>query len=507
MSIATLPPVPATTTGDRRLQVVVTAGAVVLGAPLLAHLAATGRPLFAVPLLLALPAVVALSRKPLLAITIWLLVNQLVVNGSGGPERQVYWAVHRALPLTVLALIAVVQVIGPHRRELSRLGAPELAMGGYVLVTVASIWYNSATPAATSVHFLDRVALPMALYLVIRLVRLTRQDLLVIVTALGVVVITQTVIGLLSWSAPGLLPPAWLNREGLRTVGSLDHPNVYGTTMITGALLLLHTGANAARRPALQLAALATGLLGLFMTFMTFGRANWVAAIPAVIGFVVLHRRFARRMVAVGTIGLALLIGNGALTTQAEHAAQRFSSAQSQESALSRLPVIYASIKMFEARPLTGWGYGDFDRYDEQFKARVGNLVYPDKEHASHNLYLTILAEQGLIGFVLYVFPALWWFRLTLKRWHTLPAWGLVSRQLVGVLWLAALSHVIVANFANVRIVYGLGLWWILLGLIAALVTSADDQHATRGRSPHSAGRPLPDHFTPAGPPSLRPLP
>ncbi len=51
------------------------------------------------------------------------------------------------------------------------------------------------------------------------------------------------------------------------------------------------------------------------------------------------------------------------------------------ESALSRLPIIYASIRMFpEARPLFGWGYGNFGRYDHsEFQGRVADLVNSEK--------------------------------------------------------------------------------------------------------------------------------
>jgi hypothetical protein len=35
-----------------------------------------------------------------------------------------------------------------------------------------------------------------------------------------------------------------------------------------------------------------------------------------------------------------------------------------------------------------------------------------------------------------------------------------------------ALHHIVVNNFSNMRVVYGLGLWWVILGLIASLVYS-----------------------------------
>ncbi len=34
---------------------------------------------------------------------------------------------------------------------------------------------------------------------------------------------------------------------------------------------------------------------------------------------------------------------------------------------------------MFQARPLFGWGYGNFDRYDREFQGRAADLVNSGK--------------------------------------------------------------------------------------------------------------------------------
>ncbi len=438
--------------------------------PLLVVLVRAGLALFALPLLVVLPAFVVFVRRPLLGVLGWLALNQFVVQGAGGAERQVYWLVHRAMPIGVVGLIVLVQLVGPRRRTLPRLGWPEAAMATYALVTLLSILASSDTVFASSMHFVDRIVCPMALYVIVRLVPPTRREWTALVAVMGFVVVVQTFVGLLSWIAPGMLPPAWLGREGTRTVGSLKHPNVYGVTMIFGALLLLHAAATLKARFGLRALATAGGLLALLMVFMTFGRANWVAALPAVAGLTWLHRRFALRFVPVAMIAAATLIASGLLSSQLEQASSRVDSPASQESALARLPVVYASLKMIEARPVTGFGFGNFDKYDRQFQGRVGNLVAPDKDHASHNLYLTIGAEQGLLALALYLLPAAVWFSRTVRRWRDLPREGFLSRKLLGVLWLALFAHLVVNNFANMRVVYGLGLWWLILGLAGSLL-------------------------------------
>ena len=164
-------------------------------------------------------------------------------------------------------------------------------------------------------------------------------------------------------------------------------------------------------------------------------------------------------------------MATGILETQIQFAQHRLESEESDESALSRLPVAMAAVRMFEAKPAVGFGYENFNRFDYQYQSRVGNLVYPTQDHSSHNLYLTLLAEQGLVGFALYVGPAIWWLGRTKSRWRNLPPSGLMSRKLVGAMWLVIAGHFVVNNFIRMQIPFGLGIYWLTLGLIASVLS------------------------------------
>jgi O-antigen ligase len=97
----------------------------------------------------------------------------------------------------------------------------------------------------------------------------------------------------------------------------------------------------------------------------------------------------------------------------------------------------------------------------------VGNLVYPEKDHASHNLFLSIAAEQGILGIALFLGPTVYW----LIRTRSAPA-GMPSteRKLLASLWLVIAAFVIVNNFSVMKVTFGLGLWWLTLGLIGSTV-------------------------------------
>jgi len=51
------------------------------------------------------------------------------------------------------------------------------------------------------------------------------------------------------------------------------------------------------------------------------------------------------------------------------------------------------------------------------------------------------------------------------------------GRKLPILLWLIILNIVVLNNFSNMRVVFGLGLWWITLGLIANSVAAHPAPH------------------------------
>ena len=457
--------------------------AVVIGlgmGAVLAYLVANGLWPVALALLFALPAFVLLHRYPFAALLIWLLLAPFVVVSGGGPLRRVYWVIHRALPPAAIAVIILSSWLRIHPRRIPKLSLVEAAIVGYVVVSELSIVYLNPSAEATTILLYDRVIVPVCLYFLVRLTSPDEKDLRRLLPVVAFILVTQSVIGLLSWISPQVLPSFWLDRAGTRTTGSLDDYSVFTSALAFCIVLLFHSARTLDRTKKRSVLYLALVLLGGFMIFFSFSRGSWLAGMAIFLGLFWIYRGTVIRLALVTGLIITVVLGSGMLDDYLTFAAERLYSEQSTESALSRLPVYYAAYRMFEAKPLLGWGYDNFDRYDRGFQQRVGDLYAPDKDHASHNLYLSLIAEQGLVGTFLFLAPVGWWFIITIRVWSRMPPTGFWSRRLVVVLWLVILFHIVVNNFSNMRIVYGLGMWWLTLGLIASIVSRYQGENAPR---------------------------
>ena len=424
----------------------------------------------AIGIIFALPVLLLIHRYPFLTVLVWLLLMPFLLHTDSTIERYAYWGIHRTLPLLTVGLLVLSSALGIRAHPLPRLGLTEAAMGGYVVVTFASIYLQSHTPLTTAILFYDRIVVAMCLYLIVRLAEPSDRELRGLIPVGVFIVLSQSAIGITAWVAPGLLPGEWLETVGARTIGSLVNAAVYTIALLFAGLILFQeamASAPSARRRLL----IVCFLLTLYCTFLSFSRASWIGGLLVGVFLVLLYPHFMLKLTA-AVIPLTL-IGAVVLSSQLEWAQERLTSDEAENSALSRLPIMVGAYNMFREKPFFGWGYGNFDYYDRNFYDRLLDMAHDNKDHASHNYFLSILAEQGGIGLLLYMAPTGVWLAQTVRRWRGLPASGFKSRKMVLMLWLVILFHVVVTNFINMIVVYGLGIWWIALGMIGYFVESA----------------------------------
>jgi O-antigen ligase len=453
------------------LRVLIVALALFVPGSAVAYLVVNGSWHIAAAFIFAIPALLILHRYPHLAVIIWLVLSPFLVQTETTMLRQIYWIIHRALPPLTLIIILVSAMLRISKREVPRPGVPEIAMAGYIIVSIFSILTQNNTPQATLILFYDQLFIPMCLYAIVRITSVGMRLMKWLIPIAIYITVTQVAIGWLSWARPHVLPNAWMDYAGSRTTGSLNSPGVYTTTLVFSGLIVLHTAMNM-RHGWKRLALIGIFSSTFYAIFISYSRASWLMGILVIIGlFFIYPRLFTRISLIVLPVGL--ILGTTILGPHLTYAKERISSEQSNQSALGRLPVLLAAYRMFEEKPVFGWGYNNFDLFDRQFQGRVGELVNPDqKDLTSHNIFMTLLAEQGIAGTVLFILPTIWLLGRSLRRYRFLPINGWMSRKTLWLLWLVILSYFVVDNFSPMVVEFGLSLNWISLGLIAAIVYS-----------------------------------
>jgi len=435
-------------------------------APLLAFLIIDEAWAFVFALVLLVPLAILFNAYPFAAVVIWLLVMPFFVATPTYAARYVYWILHRAMIPVALGMAILSKLLRTKKHPPFYLGRAELAMAFFLSLALTSTFLFQPDVYTALPQIYDRVFIPFCMYGLVRLTAPGEKGLKRVLPAALIMTVAQSVIGILSWFAPQVLPPAWLAYEGSRTVGSLRNPAQYTSTLTFLILLLFQAAMN--RKPGLtrSIFLFAFGL-GAICVFLSFSRGSWLGGLFAGIGLLLLYPRAMSRMTVILLILMAVL-QSGLLSSQMAWAAERL---ETEETVHTRIVVTRASFEMIKIKPVFGWGYDNFDRYSQQFHRRVGGSAIGSTYVSSHNTYLTIMVELGLVSFFFYVFPFGWWLMLTIRVWPRMPRKGFWSRPLLAVLWLAVGGHIIPANFINMAFSpFAVTLWWLELALIADII-------------------------------------
>ncbi len=120
-------------------------------------------------------------------------------------------------------------------------------------------------------------------------------------------------------------------------------------------------------------------------------------------------------------------------------------------------------LRMFEKKPILGWGFGTFPTVYPQFRSFYTNLFVTD----AHNDYLQHLVETGILGFA-----TMLWFLVTLYRsaWRKLHDW---PNDITGAVTLACLlgcTGILVHSFLdfNLQIPANAAWFYVLCALAAS---------------------------------------
>ena len=197
-----------------------------------------------------------------------------------------------------------------------------------------------------------------------------------------------------------------------------------------------------------QLAVVLALPLFLVGAYFTYTRCIWLAV--ALVAMVLLAARLPLKLRPV-VIGVVILSGMFVATTRWDSLVNFTggrSAAHTRDSTYMRASFAYVSWQMFLDRPLAGCGLGQYTHAkDDYLGDRSTSLVLESiRSERNHNLFLSILAETGIVGLSLYLALLAVWARSAygLYRSDSAPCWA--RRQ--GLLMLATLAaYVPVALF------------------------------------------------------------
>jgi O-antigen ligase len=141
---------------------------------------------------------------------------------------------------------------------------------------------------------------------------------------------------------------------------------------------------------------------------LTYTRSIWMAAIAIVVVLVLTMLQGKTRWTAVsglvfGSVLAALIAGPNLVAFKRE-----YSAAETLESTKMRGAFAYVSWKMFEDRPLIGYGFNQFQVYNRPYlDDRTTDIRLESiRGYVHHNSFLSLLVDLGLIGAILFALTA-----------------------------------------------------------------------------------------------------
>ena len=187
-----------------------------------------------------------------------------------------------------------------------------------------------------------------------------------------------------------------------RAVGTIGHSNIlsYFFEITLPLMLALLMSSRRFWDRLIFLAAIGAGLAGVLVTL---SRAAWIAVpvtmLPVFVYFY--GRRLLTTRSAVFGIGLLILAG-GALVAAWPTISERVFSDDA-GSADARAPLNRAALSVIEQFPVLGVGLNNLGNAFPLLDTTHNSRVFGPINHVVHNLYLYVLAEVGIVGFLAFL--------------------------------------------------------------------------------------------------------
>jgi O-antigen ligase len=213
-------------------------------------------------------------------------------------------------------------------------------------------------------------------------------------------VVGAFVLGALASAAYGAVDPA-VDTEA-RLTGARFEPNELAAVLVAAVALSLAL-AGAARGVAARAAAIAAAAVCTAAIMFTLSRAGLVAlGVVLVAGLVIAARRRGPALLVALVVALGVVTYFGFVAPDA--ARERVTTV---ESGTGRLDLWQVGWRMVEDEPLTGVGAGNYEVASVHYLLEPGEVersdFIVDNPKVTHNVYLQMAAELGVVGLALFL--------------------------------------------------------------------------------------------------------
>jgi O-antigen ligase len=197
----------------------------------------------------------------------------------------------------------------------------------------------------------------------------------------------------------GTIGPTW--RTSTRAAGLAGGDNSAARYFLVGFVFFTFLSSRVAKQRWFQLAALIGSIILLVGVAYTLSRTGFILAVTA-IGLVLIQCTAGRQRIGAVILFISFVAGAFALPdTYWQIMTSSMSDVQTGAGTMGlRYGLWQAGFQMWLDHPLTGVGIGQFDNYLPQYG--IGLLPTHRLNLGAHNLYISMLAETGLVGFLLF---------------------------------------------------------------------------------------------------------
>jgi O-antigen ligase len=254
------------------------------------------------------------------------------------------------------------------------------------------------------------------------------------------------------WQSHGIEAGAGISRA-VATLGPATLGTFLGIVLAFALAILLWNGPKSLRK--LCKACIALSLPALYFTYT---RGPMIAIAVVGVSMVIVARRARWPSIVLLIAVAATLFATSGRVASSSVFRSRFADTHNVK---VRLVLQRASLTLAERRPIVGWGYGSFNVVKNE-----ANLQSQDPQdlafNTSHNTFLTVLVELGIVGLALFLLPWSIIYRRALSAARRMPRERWLFAGVVG----ALSAYVIGASTYDARFFsFVPALPWIVLGV------------------------------------------